>query len=366
MQELSNLIHQMIQGNYPFFFFREPQSSDIKCGFINDSSIIKADIEQLKGKAGFIMAPFDENQEALFFPTEMLYSFHDSAQLLFQLTQKISLYTFKSAKEYDEIDDMSKEEYINMCNRYIEQIRQGKLQKAILSRIIHTDLCRLEQAGLIYKKLESEYPHAYVFIVYIPGKICWIGASPEKLLSFENKKFQTMALAGTMPFDPGITDKLENWGQKDIQEQDFVSQYIRECLNQCHIQNYIQSPVSIYPAGNVCHLQSLFQGTCGYEQGFTLLRHLHPTPAVCGLPKNEAIALINEVEKNDRSYYAGYLGYTNGYDSLNLYVNLRCASLREKDTLLYVGGGITGESDPNKEWDETCLKAQTLLNVIQQ
>jgi isochorismate synthase len=96
---------------------------------------------------------------------------------------------------------------------------------------------------------------------------------------------------------------------------------------------------------------------------------LHPTPAVCGLPKNEALSFILEHEIHNREFYSGFLGPVNmtsgrGRNSSSLYVNLRCMKLRENTAILYAGCGITVESEPEKEWQETELKANTLLSVI--
>ena len=93
------------------------------------------------------------------------------------------------------------------------------------------------------------------------------------------------------------------------------------------------------------------------------IRDLHPTPAVCGLPKEKSLDIIYKTEPYDREYYAGYLGMVEN-DSVDFYVNLRCMKIYENAAALFVGGGITANSDAKKEWQETELKAKTLLNIL--
>ena len=90
---------------------------------------------------------------------------------------------------------------------------------------------------------------------------------------------------------------------------------------------------------------------------------LHPTPAVCGLPKTEALTRILTTESLDRRYYAGFLGWW-GQDEAALYVNLRCLKLYAGGVRLYAGGGILPESTLEQEWQETCHKMCTMLVLL--
>jgi isochorismate synthase len=94
-----------------------------------------------------------------------------------------------------------------------------------------------------------------------------------------------------------------------------------------------------------------------------LIRSLHPTPAVCGLPREKALQLIEKHETHNRNLYAGLIGYKSK-EELNVFVNLRCMQVTENDFLLYVGGGITDQSIPENEWNETENKAKTLMRVL--
>ncbi|MEA3463441.1 MAG: chorismate-binding protein, partial [Bacteroidota bacterium] len=90
----------------------------------------------------------------------------------------------------------------------------------------------------------------------------------------------------------------------------------------------------------------------------------HPTPAVAGQPKEDAICFIKQLEPHDRDYYTGFLGPLQHRGATDLFVNLRCMKITPSFISLYVGGGITLESDPAEEWNETRLKAQSLLKIM--
>ena len=92
---------------------------------------------------------------------------------------------------------------------------------------------------------------------------------------------------------------------------------------------------------------------------------LHPTPAVAGQPKEDAISFIRELEEHHREYYTGYLGPVGPRDTIDLFVNLRSVKITPGFLAMYVGGGITLESIPEDEWEETELKAASTLNIIQ-
>ena len=90
---------------------------------------------------------------------------------------------------------------------------------------------------------------------------------------------------------------------------------------------------------------------------------LHPTPAVCGLPKKEAMERILSTESLDRRYYSGFIGLMQE-DAASFYVNLRCLKLHAGGVRLYAGGGILAQSKLESEWKETCHKMCTMLALI--
>ena len=128
------------------------------------------------------------------------------------------------------------------------------------------------------------------------------------------------------------------------------------------INHQFNSTPETVTAGNIAHLKTTFNIQTN-KTPVELANLLHPTPAVCGLPEKTAKDFILKNEGHSREFYTGFLGIINDR-SCSLFVNLRCMQLFKNENWLYVGGGITSLSNADKEWRETELKAQTLLNIL--
>lgn len=249
--------------------------------------------------------------------------------------------------------------YLEKITHFIEATKQD-FQKLILSRIKYLEI---ESGNLFYlfQALKKAHPSAFVYLVNIAGIGCWIGATPERLFS-QNGVAETMALAGTQR-DLGLPLDRVVWGEKEIEEQAIVERYFQKILEKQRVL-FLKSPRHTVKAGNVLHLCTNFQFT-PVDDAYSLIQTLHPSPAVCGMPKKAAQQFIQNHEPHDRSYYCGFLGPINTADKTDLFVNLRCMQVLKNRFALYVGGGILPDSDPEKEWQETEMKAKTLSRVIE-
>ena len=173
---------------------------------------------------------------------------------------------------------------------------------------------------------------------------------------------------------------------KEIEEQNIVTNFIIENL-QPLTSNLKVEKVETTKAGSLLHLKTNISGTIDFKtlNLKQMLQTLHPTPAVCGFPKQSAKQFILENENYNREFYTGFLGELNlkektfrnsnrhniendAYATLktvsNLFVNLRCMQLKSNEAILYVGGGITKDSKPEDEWKETVNKTQTIKSVL--
>ena len=361
MSRFCDVIDRMIEGNIPFFLYRLPNSMIIKCGYLLSETIRFGSVDEFIGQKGFVMAPF-EGDKCYFLPADRAFELPHELDSLDRETSHLH-FSEKAEPEFAGTIT-SKEEYVVQCSHFINEIRQGNSEKVILSRIVQSNSINKRTAPALFESLCDHYTSAYVFLVNMPGVTTWIGATPETLLSVHRDHFTTMSLAGTQKWDDQITSNPDNWSPKDREEQAIVTRYICKQVESLSLSEVTCSSLQVKRAGNVAHLQTLIQGKIRKNQIAPLIKALHPTPAVCGSPKEEACKLIKEVETHSRSFYAGYLGYTSEGGDLELFVNLRSARLLKDYGLLYVGGGITAESKPALEWEETCLKARTILNVL--
>ncbi len=265
---------------------------------------------------------------------------------------------------------LSREDYCRLVQRATGFIADSGIAKVVISRRVDTPLPPAFNPVDLFLRLCQRYPQAFVSLVAIPGVGTWLGATPELLLAVDHCGLTTMALAGTQarPVDRPLTSV--QWGPKERQEQGFVSAYVREFFQRQGIVGVQEQGPTTVAAGNLVHLRTTFRVDLPEPAQLNLanqvLHDLHPTSAVCGMPKDKALAFILAHEGYDRSFYSGFLGPLHLEGGSSLYVNLRCMQLWQSHASLYVGGGVTAESEPCAEWEETSLKAQTLLSVLKQ
>lgn len=251
----------------------------------------------------------------------------------------------------------SEKDYLNKIQQVIDFIKENELSKLVISRRKLVDF-KSQKINLTqtFLNLCEAYPNAFVY-VFIQNEKCWIGAFSEVLGKFnkETSEFQTMSLAGTTPLE-------ENWTAKELEEQQPVTDYISAILND-YSAEVQQSETYDHPSGNIKHLRTDFKAQIQRSDLEKIISELHPTPAVCGFPKEFCQNAIAEFEDHSRSFYAGYIKVETD-ENIQYFVNLRCAEIYQNAALLYVGGGITSDSSPKKEWQETELKAGAVLKNL--
>lgn len=317
-------------------------------------------IAQIKDASGFVFAPFEISRQ---FP---VYLIRPDAIIKGQASDLPDLNLIPS-RETPPMNApvqtaVSRYEYIRQVKSLQQVFRQSYLDKVVLSRISREPAPEGFAPTRFFEALHKAYPHAFVYILFIPEAGLWFGASPEPLLNISGGKACTVSLAGTRP----LTGSDLPWGEKEIQEQQIVTSYIEKVLQKNHITGFeMQGPVT-HPAGNVEHLLTRFHlhKVPKGEQLWKFLEELHPTPSVCGLPKKEALEIIHHTEKHHREYYTGFLGPVNMDEDLHLYVNLRCMKVTPSGFQYYLGAGITQGSDPQQEWEETLNKKNTLQHIL--
>lgn len=252
----------------------------------------------------------------------------------------------------------TKDEYLQKLEKVIKVINENNLPKLVLSRRkIFNDFNEIDLKES-FKNLCKTYPNAFRYISN-NGEDAWMGAFSEVLGKFNKMthEFETMSLAGTLPVS-------EEWSDKEIEEQKPVSSYIRNILAKyVTLSEVEESKTHDHISGNIKHLRTDFKAKIQPEDLDSLIQDLHPTPAVCGIPKDFCKENIQQIEKFPREFYAGYIKIETE-ESIQFFVNLRCAKLYRNSVHLFVGGGITAQSNPEKEWIETELKSEAVLKNL--
>jgi len=199
-----------------------------------------------------------------------------------------------------------------------------------------------------------------VYFFRHPKIATWIGASPEILLQKKNQTYKTIALAATKLNRPKLNTP---WTRKELYEQQLVQDQIREDLDTfCHRKNISVGKTSNLYAGHLVHLFTEYKFQTP-KNPIEILLKLHPTSATAGRPKNSVMNFLKQNEQHQRSYYCGFLGPVDE-NEFSLYVNLRSANILGSKVIIYVGAGITINSEPEKEWEEILHKSQTISKIL--
>ncbi len=248
-------------------------------------------------------------------------------------------------------------EYQEKLLNVIGFIKDNQLSKLVISRrkLVQFNDSKLSLSQTFLNLCES-YKNAFVYFFIKDGK-CWLGAFSELLGNFDKRtsEFQTMSLAGTIPVD-------ENWTDKEIEEQKPVTDFISNTLKNYASEVY-KSDTYEHISGNIKHLRNDFSAKINENDLEKIISELHPTPAVCGIPKEICSNAIELFETHSRNFYAGYIKVETE-ENVQYFVNLRCAEFFKNAALIYIGGGITAESSPEKEWRETELKSEAVLKNL--
>ena len=247
------------------------------------------------------------------------------------------------------------------------QLEHGTFRKIVLARRADETMAVTAEPAELFLRACSLYPRLFIALVYTPQSGLWLTATPEILLEGGGGTWRTIALAGTMKLEKELLSgegETVLWSTKNIEEQRIVATYVAECLEQFTTDFREEGPRTVR-AANLVHLRSDFTFTLPDDsQVGDLLGRLHPTPAVCGLPKREAFQFIASNEYAPRRYYSGFMGPMNVQQSTHLYVSLRCMSIEGCHCHLYAGGGLLKDSVMLQEWQETEAKLETMRRCI--
>ncbi len=363
---LTNIQNLCISKNLPFVTFRQPQQETCNTYVQTTPGNGKwKSIQELSGETGFVMAPFDTRNGHPYLIVRPDLVFEGNQIGPKQIAQVKELPSREAPRWSDSFPVVTgRESFMDQVNDIKASISTGAFQKAVLSRIrvIKGDYIAL--IPRLFQTISRRHPNAFVYL-FQSDEHFWMGASPEPLLRLHDERITTVSLAGTRPYAEKHMD-VNRWTAKEVLEQEYVTRYIHDVLHSYGIRDYRVTSPYVKKAGNLVHLRTDFSLAFEMINGklWELVEALHPTPAVAGQPKDDAISFIKNLEPHDRAYYTGFLGPVTHHKEIDLFVNLRCMKITPDYLSLYVGGGITLDSDPSDEWDETRWKAESLLKIL--
>ncbi|WP_244289324.1 isochorismate synthase [Burkholderia puraquae] len=250
----------------------------------------------------------------------------------------------------------------------VARIRAGELDKVVLARTLEVDGEQPVDVAPLVARLAARNPHGYTFSVDLGAGGTLLGASPELLVNRFGGVVRANPLAGSAPrsLDP-VEDRRRAEAlldsAKDLDEHRVVVEAVRDSL--APFCSHLDVPVrpSLMHTETMWHLSTEVRGETQAD-ALTLALALHPTPAVCGAPRDAARACIRAAEPFDRGFYAGMLGWVDTHGDGEWIVTIRCAQAFDRTLRLYAGAGVVAESTPDGERAETAAKFRTMLDAL--
>lgn len=333
------------QSGMPFVLYRNPNSTVVR-GIFQESPELHEATNFLE--AGFIFAPFLSKDKTILILADR---------------------TYHAVCQSSGNQDPSKNQppqgegagHITLVNKAISHIKIGTFEKVVLSQSFQQPI--KDKPSDVFLRALEKYPSAFCYLWHHPKVGTWLGASPEQLAKTKAGGFHTTALAGTLPYQEGVAPL---WTFKEYEEQEMVTSYLKEKLGD-YLEAITTEDRQSVKAGKLWHLKTNISGKLRSDCDLkALIDAIHPTSAVCGLPKKKALDFILENETYHRTYYTGFLGslYLEAKEDVSFFVNLRCMQLEEGMATIYVGGGITKDSVAEKEWGELLGKTGTMLALL--
>lgn len=378
MDRLRIALQALVLSKLPFVLYRLPESTPQLMVLTQGKPLSFTALSALDDASGFVMAPFDLNgsHPVVLWPNASCLKASGWPDICFCLTELLSSPDWAALKAQVEqtpllapgtINTMGAGPYRSDFAQFSAALHAGLFQKLVLSSYF-------EQESSCFYVLDNFMracavkPELMVVLAQAPQVGTWFVATPEVLVRTlpQSSRLHTMALAGTMPYCAENME-LAAWSHKNREEQALVTSYLTAILGDDY-EAHGPYPVK---AGSVVHLRTDLTFTP--KQGLSaLLAALHPTPAVCGLPKAAALDFIVEHESYQRSYYAGFLGEMQSPKSgTNLFVNLRTIELLAQQGVWgpwifrsYVGGGLLAASNEDSEYAEICAKNRSVLSNL--
>lgn len=239
------------------------------------------------------------------------------------------------------------------------EISSGNLRKVVLSRWARAQASERISITGSANRLLSLATDTTAYLLRMDNET-WLGATPEMLFHRNGYDVRVDSLAGTVRDSKA---RKGGFSDKELLEQELVTEFVTDELRNLASEVTV-SPIEQRGAAGLLHahaeIRAILNENIGDDE---LLASLHPTPAVCGLPRGEASKLIREIETFSRGYYSGVLGWTDG-ETTTAWVMLRCAMVNGANAEFFGGAGIVAQSDPDMEFDECGWKMETAYRAV--
>lgn len=253
----------------------------------------------------------------------------------------------------------------------LEEVREGRLEKVVLARTLDVAAGAAASPVRAYRRLRADNPRSSLFFLQPEPGTAFLGASPELLGAARGSVFRATAVAGSVPRGGSAEEDRARGREllgsdKDRREQAIVAEEIRRSLAS-RLGAVTVGPPRLLKLARIQHLESAVEAPLPSGRDFHLLdliADLHPTPAVCGRPRDRALETLRRSEPFERGWYAGPVGWFGPAGRGEFVPGLRSAVLHGGAWRLFAGAGIVEGSEPNREWEETGVKFVPMLRAL--
>lgn len=344
----------------PFAFYRLPGEESIRLVWGHAEPALIS-LDELSGDS-FVLAPFR------FFEDAKLWAFTVQSRKEISVADFAESFSLpgKLADSWDSypITDTPRYAFESSVQKAVDAILAGRFLKTAISRVKNIELEPDYDWADWYVKACRLFPAAMVFFVHLPGVTTWAGVTPELFLSSDGLSVRSVSLAGTLH-----ADSDSGWRGKEAREQSLVTDFITTAFAESGFRGVKRGEPVVMTLGRLSHIKTTFEASASDKTSadfFRLIKNMHPTPAVGGMPRKEGLEFLLSEEKHDRRFYSGFLGPWNDAAHFSFFVNLRSMEVFRECACLFAGAGITAESRPGEEWTETENKLNMNVGLLNQ
>ncbi len=255
-----------------------------------------------------------------------------------------------------------RETYRLALRRGLALVEGGELNKLVLAARQRVELREPIDPRLLLAQLRRSQPGSCRFLWQHTSDDALLGASPERLLTLREGLLRTDALAGTRPSGAEASELLTS--VKDRHEHELVVETITHVLHQVGLCPHRPRHPRLARHGGLAHLHTPITAVLRGQSPLALAEALHPTPAVAGLPRREAMAWLRSLELFERGHYAAPIGWIDSQGDSELRVAIRCGLMRQGTLEITAGAGLVRGSVPEREEQEVALKLRVLRDQL--
>lgn len=265
--------------------------------------------------------------------------------------------------------DQNPEDWMHLVREAVQVMDTTDLRKVVLARSLKLSFQKPINSERALHKLREQQSGTCVFSMEA-GASCFLGATPERLVKKSGNHLYSACLAGSIARGKDAEED-QRFGQilindqKNRMEHQYVVSTVRSSLSNLCDQLTIPEVPILMKNRNIQHLYTPVEGICDEKLSiFDAIERLHPTAALGGLPRTQALEWIRTREKLDRGLYASPIGWCDAHGNGEFDVGIRSALIQGEQAILFAGCGVLKDSVPEQEYEETAIKFRPMMNVL--